>query len=485
MAATRIRLTSDPGDDELHRTFDAIRAELEVPTDFPPEALAEAERVAREQRTTGTDLTDVPFVTIDPVGSMDLDQAMHLERDGQGVRVRYAIADVPLWVDPGGAVDAEARRRGQTVYAPDQRTPLHPTVLSEDAASLLPGVVRPAFVWDLRVDADGQVRLEGLDRAMVRSAARLDYDGVQRDLDDGRADELLLLLREVGLSRMAQERARGGASLPMPEQEVHPDPAGGYTLELRPLAPVEDWNAQISLMTGMAAASVMLEGGVGILRTMPPAAPRDLQRLRRQCATLGVPWPEDQPYGEMLQGLDRRDPRHLAVIHAATSLFRGASYTPFDGQPPEQTQHAALAADYAHVTAPLRRLVDRFGLAVCEALVAGQPVPDWARAALPDLPELMKASDRRAKGVERACTDAVEAAVLQPHVGEVFAAGVVEQGDKGPALVQLTGHPILAPCRGEVELGQQVQVRLVEASVAERRVTFEAVGPGANEQRTA
>ena len=57
---------------------------------------------------------------------MDLDQALHIERDGDGYRVRYAIADVPAFVGAGGAVDAETRRRGQTIYAPDKRTPLHP-----------------------------------------------------------------------------------------------------------------------------------------------------------------------------------------------------------------------------------------------------------------------------------------------------------------------------------------------------------------------
>lgn len=478
MAATRTILTSEPGGDELHRAFDEIRAELDVPGEFPAEALAEAEQAAARPVRVGADVTALPFITIDPEGSMDLDQAMHLERDGAGgVRVLYAIADVPSYVAPGGPIDTEARRRGQTIYAPDRRTPLHPTRLSEDAASLLPGDERPAFVWDLRVDADGDVRLESLDRAMVRSAARLDYDQVQRDLDAGTADPMLGLLRDVGLARQAQERARGGASLPMPEQEVNGDAEHGYRLELRPLAPVEDWNAQISLMTGMAAAEVMLAAGVGILRTMPPADERDVARLRRQCAALGVPWAPGQPYGEMLQSLDRTDPRHLAIIHAATTLFRGASYTPFDGAAPEQARHAALAASYAHVTAPLRRLVDRFGLVVCEAAVAGTDVPDWARAALPTLPELMRSSDRRAKAVERACTDAVEAAVLAPRVGETFTASVVDLSDKGPSLVQLVDLPVLAPCAGDdLELGSTLEVRLVEASVERRRVAFEAVG---------
>ena len=96
--------------------------------------------------------------------------------------------------------------------------------------------------------------------------------------------------------------------------------------------------------------------------------------------------------------------------------------------------------------------------------MAGTDVPDWARAALPTLPELMRSSDRRAKAVERACTDAVEAAVLAPRLGETFTASVVDLSDKGPSLVQLVDLPVLAPCAGDdLELGSTLEVRLVEA----------------------
>lgn len=452
--------------------FDAVRERLEVPEDFPTEVVAEAERAAAAALPDMADRTDIPFVTIDPVGSMDLDQAMHLTQDGDGWLVRYAIADVPTFVAAGGALDAETRRRGQTIYAPDKRTPLHPPVLSEAAASLLEGQVRPAFVWELRLDAAGALTGSSVARALVRSVARLDYASVQRDLDAGTADPMLGLLRDIGRARQEQERLRGGASLPMPEQEVHVDEQGRFSLELRPVLDVEDWNAQISLLTGMAAADMMMAAGIGIVRTMPPAAPEAVDRLRRQAAVLHVPWPQEQPYGEWLRSLDHTEPHHLALIHAATSLFRGAGYTPFDGELPENREHAALAASYAHVTAPLRRLVDRFGLAVCAAVSAGEPVPDWVRAALPELPELMASSDRRAKGVERACTDIVEAAVLESRVGEVFEATVVEKPRKGPALVQLTDPAVLAPCEGDPALGATVAARLTTADLAAGRVVF-------------
>ena len=107
------------------------------------------------------------------------------------------------------------------------------------------------------------------------------------------------------------------------------------------------------MMIGMAAAEMMVKGGVGILRTMPEADQNAVARFRR----------------------------------AARAL---------EGAVPEQLEHAAVAHPYAHVTAPLRRLVDRFGLVECDALSRGAEVPEWVREALPTLPEIMAASDRRA-----------------------------------------------------------------------------------------
>jgi VacB/RNase II family 3'-5' exoribonuclease len=460
---------------QLNQAFDALRAELKVPGDFPPEVLEEAQAAVSAAAMPERDETAVPFLTIDPPGSRDLDQAMFIERAGKGYRVRYAIADVSAFVKPGGAIDDEARKRGQTIYAPDGRTPLHPDQLGEDAASLLPNQVRPAFVWDMQLDSDGEGTSVEVYRAMVSSKSRLDYAQVQGAVDSGTADERLSLLKEVGERRIDLERARGGASLPMPEQEVNVDQDGNYVLTFRPPVAAEDWNAQISLMTGMAAAEMMLHAEVGILRTMPEPDRNAIQRFRRQARALGVSWPAEMLYGDLLRSLDRTNPKHLALIHEATSLFRGAGYTPFDGGVPGASLHAAVAAPYAHVTAPLRRLVDRFGLVVCEAICADTPVPEWVRQALPTMPKIMTASDHLAGAVERACTDAVEAASLQHRVGETFPASVVEINKHG-ALVQVGDPAILAPADGETSVGMEVMVELAEADVARRSVRFRVVG---------
>lgn len=463
----------------------AIRAEFDVPDGLPPEVEAEArEAVGRAQDAAAAlpDATDLPFFTIDPAGSLDLDQAMHLESDGDGHRVRYAIADLGDVVRPGGAIDTEARRRGQTLYLPDETAPLHPRVLSEDACSLLPGVERAAYVWDLRLDAAGELREAHVARQRVRSLARYDYQRVQALLEGGgeavdpRTDPQLPLLARIGELRAEAERARGGASLELPDQEIEKQADGTYLLTYRPLVPAEVHNAHVSLLTGMAAADMMLAGGVGVLRTMPAPVEKDLDRFRRQASALGIAWPESMSYGEFLRTLDGADPTHLALVHAATGLFRGAGYTPFDGTPPERPLHSAIAAPYAHVTAPLRRLVDRFGLAVCAALDAGEEVPAWVREALPELPEIMGESDRKAAAVSRACTNAAEAAELAHRVGESFEAVVVEdRGEKG-LVVQLAEPAVVGSADGRAELGARVRVILREALPQERRVRFEVAG---------
>ena len=481
-SATEDRRSAEAAHDELAAKLAALPAELELTRGFPPEAVAEAEAVVDEHLLPDPDRTDLEFVTMDPPGATDLDQAFLIEREGGGWRVFYAIADLPAFVRPGGAIDGEAHLRGQTVYAADGRIPLHPTIISEGAASLLPDQVRGAFVWEHALDSSGRVTSTTVARARIRSRRQLDYPSAQADLDANRGPDAALLgmLRDVGRARVVLEAERGGASLATPEILVSMA-EGRYALDRRQLLPMETWNAQLSLMTGMAAATMMLDGGVGILRTMPPAQPDAIARLRRQARALGTPWPDDQPYGDYLRMLDGTNPAHLAILHAASSLFRGAGYTPFDGAAPAETMQSAVGAPYAHVTAPLRRLVDRFGLVICEAHSAGVAVPDWARAALPELPKQMARSSNLANRLERITLDAVEAALLVPRIGDEFDAVVLSAGGMSGSrqndggTVQLIDPAVEALCDGHLEPGTDVRVRLVEADISTASVRFETV----------
>ena len=454
-----------------------LQQELGVTHGFPEEVARVAVAAASAPRLPSVDRTDLPFVTIDPESAMDLDQAVHLERRGEGIVVRYAIADVAAFVRSGDAVDTEAHARGETLYGADAKIPLHPAVLSEDAASLLPGCDRPALLWTVEVDAAGEGTMVGLERAVVRSSAKLSYVEVQQRFDDGTVDPMLALLRKVGELRLRRETERGGVSLPLPAQEIDVDESGSWSLSYRVPLAVEQWNAQISLLTGMAAAALMTRHRVGLLRTLPSADPRDLQRLRRTAKALGVPWPEALAYSDFIRSVDATSASGAAVLVAATRTLRGSAYVAFDGELPEERSHSALAAEYAHVTAPLRRLADRYTGEICLALSAGGAVPGWVRSRLPSLPEEMRSSARRASQYERAMLDLVEAAVLEKHVGTVFEGVVVSRDDRNPrdGRVTIREPAIEGPVSGKVELplGEEVSVRLVSADVSARKVAFE------------
>ncbi|MCR1783341.1 RNB domain-containing ribonuclease [Nocardioides carbamazepini] len=467
---------------EIQEGLAAIAAELDLPEEFPAEVTAAAERAAAEVVLPDLDRTDLPFLTIDPAGSMDLDQALHIERDRRGGEdvgyvIHYAIADVAAFVRPGDPVDVEANRRGETLYGAGTRIPLHPPALSEAAASLLPDVVRPALLWTIRLDAEGTTTDVRVERARVRSTSRWSYVDAQAALDDGTAGpgvEVLQLLREVGRLRERQEVARGGISLPLPEQEVD-EADDGFHLVFREQLPVELWNAQISLLTGMGAASLMVGAKVGMLRTLPPADPRDVARLRRVAKGLRISWPQDMDYPDFVRSLDPTLSQHQAMVVACTRLLRGSGYAAFDGELPEQTRHSAIAAEYAHVTAPLRRLGDRYAGEVCVAICAGTPVPDWVVAALPGLPKILQDSARRAGSYERAVLDLIEAAVLADRVGKEFDGVVTSvRDDETAGVVVLAEVGVEAPVTSAqpLPLGEDVTVTLATADIATRKVAF-------------
>ncbi|MET7421005.1 RNB domain-containing ribonuclease [Dactylosporangium sp. NPDC005555] len=454
--------------------FSGLRRELDLPTGFPEAADREAAAAAQDRHDDREDRTDLEFVTIDPPTSKDLDQALLLQGSDSGYRVYYAIADVAAFTTGAPAIEAESWQRGQTVYLPDGKVPLHPAVLSEGAASLLPDQDRPAVLWTIDLDADGATTGVDVRRATVRSRAKLSYEQVQQDVGAGAAHPSVRLLPEIGQLLTKRGLDRGAVNLPMPEQELEPE-GDGWRLTVRGPVPVEEFNAQISLLTGMAAAQIMLKGGVGLLRTMPPPAEEAVRKLRLAAKALRLLWPDGAGPGEVIAALDPMDPRAAALVDQAAEMMRGAGYTPFDGEVPEQPLHGAVAAPYAHVTAPLRRLADRYVTEVCLALHAGAEVPRWAREALPRLPEVMSRTDRVANAAERGAVDLAEAVLLQHRIGEVFDAAVLDV-EKHRADIALDEPPVRARCEGEgLPLGGRIRVRLTTADPARRKVLFTQV----------
>ena len=160
----------------------AIRAQFDVPATFPPEALAAAEAAAARKPEDYADRTGENFVTLDPAGATDLDQAFAIEAAGGDMLLHYAIADVQWFVRDGDPLDVEAWRRGVTTYLPDGKASLYPAAIGEAAASLLPDGPRPAQIHTVRVAPDGAVKLDAVERAWIRSRAKLAYEDVARAL---------------------------------------------------------------------------------------------------------------------------------------------------------------------------------------------------------------------------------------------------------------------------------------------------------------
>ncbi|BAW05468.1 ribonuclease II [Nocardia seriolae] len=472
--------------------FGAVRTEFGLASEYPSEAVSEARDAADAFAGARADRREIPLVTIDPPGAMDLDQALCLERTGSGFLLYYAIADVAALVAPDGPLARESLARGQTFYFPDGIVPLHPSVLSENRASLLPDADRPAALWTIECDAHAEPLRYSVTRALIRSRARLDYAGVQADADAGRLHPSIAALPEFGRLRIEAGIRRGAITLRLPSQTVIRDGEqtgiDHWQLAVEPRTAADDWNEQISLLTGMCAAAIMLDGNnshgsgnpghVGLLRTMPPPAAAAIESMRRTAAAVGVAWPAGESTGSMLAALDCNTPAALVLMSEATGLLRGASYTILDGQAPDTLQHSAIGAPYAHVTAPLRRLADRFATEICLAHCAKTEVPQWVRDALPPVVDTMRRTDALAGKVERACVDLTEATILSPRVGTDFEAVVLrESNGTRPAEIFIADPPVLSKCAGSPPEGRHVRVRLDAADPITRTVTFSFAPP--------
>lgn len=440
----------------------AIREQYQVPQAFPAEVLAAAERAAGRAPTDHADRTAVPFVTLDPAVSKDLDQAFYIERSGQDLLLHYAIADVAWFVDE--TLDAEAWRRGQTLYFPDGKVSLYPPILSEGAASLLPDGPRPAIIFTVRIDRDGNSRLDGAERAVVRSRAKLAYDQVQdSDLPDGFA-----LLAD----RIAQaERQRGAARVDPPEQEVARRIDGCFTLQFRPKLQSEARNAALSLATNLAIADAMQANRTGLFRVMAEPDKRAVKRLRHTATAFGIDWPAEKPLAELERSLDPSNPRDAGFMLAIRRASRGTGFVPFRAG--EVPWHAAMAATYAQATAPLRRLADRYVVMAALAIANEQKVPEPIEAPFEQLPEVMGLAEGRAAQVERAVIDLAETVMLEGQEGTIFQAIVTDVDERGIRF-QLEDLPVAARMPGDWPApGDPIQLRLVDADPIRRELRFE------------
>ncbi len=366
--------------DPIQRLHD-IRDRLDLPT-YDPESVADevAALVANPGLDDGVeDLEDLPFVTIDNLGSRDLDQALFVERAQGGWWVRYALADAAYYVRPGTRLFDLAARQGATFYFPSFSLPMLPRQLSEGIVSLNPHVARRALVFDMFVDDAGEVSRSTVRRARIRSRAKLTYDGVQRHFDapgspkdpvSGHEFEASLgAFAEVGELRIARARSRGMIEFERSELEVDIE-RNRFVVVQRRRNDVERWNEQISLMCNTEGAAMLrrLEGRLddlqSVYRVHLPPLERRLEELERDIATIAkrhdLPdeWRWSPP--ESLAAYLVRLPEEPAAVRRA--IDRQVRYTNRASEFSDRHgPHYALAVEqYARFSSPMREAVGIF-----------------------------------------------------------------------------------------------------------------------------
>jgi ribonuclease R len=483
-----------------------------LPFRWPEETLAEADawgdRVRTAAKRSREDLRDVPLVTIDGADAKDFDDAVWCERQGSGWRLIVAIADVSHYVPPGGALDAEARERGTSVYFPRKVIPMLPENLSNGLCSLNPGVDRLCMVCDMRVGAGGKVHEARFYEGLMRSAARLTYDEVAGMLIEGdkelrrRHARLLPQLEQLHAVWRALARARlrrGAVDFDLPEVAMIFDPKGHVArVEPRHRNDAHRIIEECMIAANVEAARFLEKHKIpALFRVHAPPEEDRLGALKEFLAAFGLKLPTRE----------RLEPRHLSALVREvagrpdadlieTVILRSMSQAMYQ---PQNIGHFGLALErYAHFTSPIRRYPDLLVHRAIRHLLQGGGASDftYGKQEMEGLGRHCSATERRADEATREAMDWLKCEFMQDRVGEEFdvlVTGVVDFGlfvqipefqiDGLVHVSSLGGDyyqrdPVHQRLIGEhtgrvFRLSDRLRVRLLRVSLEDRKIDFE------------
>jgi len=487
-----------------------------IPDSFPERVLAETAALRPFSPANREDLRGVPLITIDPPDARDHDDAVWAASDDDpgnpgGVTVIVAIADVAAYVRSGSALDREARIRGNSVYFPDRVVPMLPERISNDLCSLREKEERPALACFMTFDASGTKKSHRFARAIMRSAAKLSYQEAQAAIEgrpNAKTDILLdpvlrPLWKAYGVLMKGRQR-REPLELDLPERKLILDAHGLVERVVTPeRLDAHKLIEEFMIQANVAAAEALEAKTTPLLyRVHEPPAREKLAALSEFLKTVGL----SLPLGQVMR------PKHFNRILAAAS---GKDYQHVVNEIVLRTQAQAVYSPdnkghfgltlrrYAHFTSPIRRYAD---LIVHRGLISalglgsdGLTAEDIAR--LGDTADLVSGAERRAMAAERETVDRLIAAHLSGQTGSVFHArigGVVGAGlfvtltDSGADgfvpvstlgreyfVYDQTRHALIGEKTGETfQLGDRVEVRLVETAPVSGGMRFEMVSPG-------
>ena len=419
-----VKVTAVLGDPLAPRAFSLIAIHKHgIPVAFAGDALDEAQRAATLPLSDDAreDLTHLPIVAIDPSDARDHDDAIWAEPDGEGsFRAVVAIADVSFYVRPGGAIDREARKRGNSVYFPDRVVPMLPEVLSANVCSLKADAPRAAMACHLTIDPQGRVTAWRFSRARVQIAEVIAYEDAQARIDGGTAGANLQNLWAAWDLLAKARAARDPLELELPERRVRLDEAG----RIAEIAVRERLDAHRVVEDFMIAANVAaakaLEAKVApvVYRIHEPPSREKLIALKDYLATFGRKLSLGQVitpslFNRTLKDVTDEAEKMLvmeAVLRSQTQAYYG----------PRNAGHFGLSlGNYAHFTSPIRRysdllvhraLVDGYGLeqprpAVEARVPATSGLADRDRVDLARICDAISKTERRAMEAERDTID--------------------------------------------------------------------------------
>lgn len=477
--------------------------------DFPPAVLEEAEALARRGVVLDagrTDRRDEMIVTIDGADAKDFDDAIQISRTKAGWSVGVHIADVSHYVRPGSAIDAEAKRRGTSVYFPEEVVPMLPAVLSDDLCSLRPDVDRLVVSVSMEIDPAGVVRSRRFERSVIRSRRRLTYDQAQVLLEDPERDselrETFEGAREVLRILRSAREARGSLDVDLPAVRVHLDDASRLSaLKVQDRLDAHRLIEELMILANRVVAEALDGAGRAVLHRVHDAPDaEDLEDLRRALMALGgVELEADDEVGPAL--LQRwvaaiaDGPLADAAAMRALKAMKRAVYMP------ESRGHWALGlTHYLHFTSPIRRYPDLIAHRQLVAEIAGDPAPPGS-GELEMLGKALSTAERTAEAAEREVSSWKRIRALVGREGETFGVTVTDVQNFG-AFVRLDSEwvdglipawafgegpwkavragTVLKQLRGpaRVRLGDRFDARLTRVDLIKRQVDLEPVGSG-------
>jgi len=350
-----------PGVDML-----AVIRKHNLPREFPPAVLIEAERFGAEVTDRDLegreDLRERPVITIDPDDARDFDDAVEVQphSSGEGWEVSVHIADVSHYVKPGSPLDKEARKRGNSVYLADRVIPMLPENLSNGLCSLRPHEDRLAFTVFASIARDGAVRKVRFARTVIRSSARLTYREALALLGKPPADEVSRRVHEAWACSAVLRKRRfsaGALDLEMPEVKVWLDKEGSpVKLELVENDISHQLIEELMLLANeQVARHLKRRQRPNVYRIHEKPDPEKLDEYRELAATYGVRAGDLTHRPELQKLLDglKGKPYAAALRIGLLKSLKRARYAP------DPVGHFGLSkSDYSHFTSPIRRYAD-------------------------------------------------------------------------------------------------------------------------------